>query len=194
MYKHTLPVCTALLLMLLAFACGEKLPADPGLLAEDLGIGLTLGMTAEQARDISPPQDVSLLVLTGEEFAGHNPYDEREAGAELVAAIHSISTEQLGRNGAFVTDPVVSIKGFLAAEGPSRLSLFGENMADVTPVRLVALLGEPASSTSSSDGSTHLGYTFSSRELRQRNITAMFSFDPGGRCYALEISLTLLSR
>jgi hypothetical protein len=175
--------------VLLAACPGKpKLPADPGLAADDLGTGVALGMElgAAEAAAAQTREGLACLVLTRDALATAAPYAERPEGKDLVLVLHAPHLPVLG--GGAEQDVVDEMRCYLAPAEQSRVTLLGNSAAALTPESAEALLGKPVNRTVDSDGKTHLAWYFEQGAKAPR-LKLITSHNVDGHCFALALSV-----
>ena len=165
-----------------------KLPLDPGLSADDFGVGIRIGMDYSAAQEAAnQPSDSSIFwMLTRDEFANRSPYTERPPEQDLVVALHAADDPDNSADKSSTT--VSELRFFLAAPGVSQVRLLGKNAASLTPSDIAAWLGPPANQTNANDGKTHLTYYFAPQQKDQPGIKLVTSHDLDGHCFAFAVS------
>jgi hypothetical protein len=187
-----------LLTLLLAWttaSCSAKLPPDPGLATEDLGIGIRLGMEPADAKSTAElaPDKVEVWVITREELNTRNPYADRPAGQDLVVALYVLP----GTMGYAPDDPVAAgkiseLRCYLTDPADSQLTLLGQPAASLGKNDVIALCGPSEETAPSSDGNTHLRYEFQpddSAQLGKNSLEFVASLNPADNCFAFSIAL-----
>lgn len=184
-------------LVLVAFvACPQRdaNPADPGLLRDDLGIGLSLGMDVSAARDKSPA-DVTVWVITREEMGRQNPYAESSGGDVVIALFTQAPEDVAAFAPGAVYNTVTELRCYLGPPDNTRVKLQGQPAFELTPENVAAMLGEPVSRTTDSNGATHLLYQFApadedgTRGTPDYGVEVVTSHGASGACYALSLKL-----
>ncbi len=185
----------ALVLVSLA-ACPQrdKHPADPGLLADDLGIGLSLGMDVSEARDKSPA-GVTVWVITREELGQRNPYAASSSG-DVVIALYTEAPADVAAFAPGVSyNTVTELRCYLGPPDSSRVKLQGKPAFELMPDNVIAMLGEPVSRNTDSNGATHLLYRFAPPDDAGTSGASGYgaelvsSHGANGACYALSLKL-----
>jgi hypothetical protein len=195
----TRAIRTALLFSVLlawtAASCAAKLPPDPGLATEDLGIGIRLGMEPADAKSAAElaPDKVEVWVITREELNTRNPYADRPADRDLVVALYVLP----GTMGYTSDDPVAAgkiseLRCYLTDPADSQLTLLGHAAAALGQNDVIELCGPSEETAPSSDGNTHLRYEFQpddSALLGKYNLDFVASLNPADNCFAFAIAL-----
>jgi hypothetical protein len=174
-----------------------KLPEDPGLASDGLGIGLRLGMTAEEARSAADEAQgkTEIWVITREELNQRSPYAERPQDKDLLVALYTpFPLEAPSREDATAYDRIAEIRCYLADPRLSHVTLLRSPVAKLTPEGAVELLGTPAGELVDSDGSTHLSFEFAlplgaSENGHWKSVQLTTSHGPEDTCFALKMVL-----
>ena len=180
-------ICLLLIGALSLQSCKPKFPADPGLLTDDLGTGVKLGISEQAARDVAArgAAGLTLWVLTPDELNERDPYNERPQGTDLAIALYS---PQLQSGGAHSAGPAVyELRCYLAPPPGGAVRLLGKPAAQLTSQDIIDLLGQPADRTEGNDGRTYLTYYFSGGGSPSggRLVT---SHEVSGYCFAMLLS------
>jgi hypothetical protein len=160
------------------------LPQSPGIEGEDFGCGIALGMEAEavQAALGQLPPGVSGALLTREELAGRDPYSEATPGKDLLIVIP-------GQEEGSAQTVAIALKAYLSDPATSKLQLQGRRAAELIPDTMRELYGMPRSTSTGSDGATHLTYHFAGTLEPGRVYELVTSHGSDGACYAISLSL-----
>jgi hypothetical protein len=176
----------ALVVLTMASGCGlfgkkSVLPADPGLLTEDFGKGITLAMPLATAKPLEEfAGNVIVEVISPEDLANRNPYEELETGKEMLLAISA--ADEIGNE--FIRE----IRCY-PQEVPAELTLKGEKAALLRAVDIERIFGQPNQRTAASDATTHLVYLFQHPTERRKRLRFTTSHDFKDRCFAIELVL-----
>lgn len=187
--------CGALLLLLLLLAGCRKPPFPSGapLASETFGIGVHLGLLADDAKSLSGPASATAQVefITAESLLSRKPYSERPEGKDLVLCVYSDELPQPGDKAPLPAGTITEIRCYLAPEGQSKLTLLGQNMAGLNPDEVVAMLGKPFTPYAPSpDGRWHLTFYFSVAGRPDRAYLLTTSHEVDGHCFAVELAET----
>jgi len=169
-----------------------KLPADPGLLAEDFGIGISLLLPAAEARELtaSNPGKYQIEAVSRDEFSGRAPYDSAMNTTDRVLAIYQASAlDNQSPNNLVPQEAVTEIRCYLADPANSFVQLRGEPAAKLTEARAQELFGEPVQRTETGEGEVHFTYYFAQANNSQEMLQLVLSFHSGGYCFALALAL-----
>jgi hypothetical protein len=167
---------------LTACPSGEKLPPDPGLGADPLGIGIGIGDGESAAKATADGlSDTDVWVVSPEELLTRNPYTEREDGRDLLVVV---IVETGGKQGE---RSVGELRAYLAGPEKSRLSLLGKRAAELTSQEAIGLLGQPSVAKTGGDGITHLEWRFDGGKGKAPPLGAVLSFGHNANCFAVEI-------
>lgn len=169
-------------------ACASKYPDDPGLAHDDLGIGISLGMSAESAAS----GQAEVWVITREELNTRSPYTERPPEKDLVVALYYDFVPAASRSSGITAGEINELRCYLATPADSRLKLLGAQAAAMTPEEVVRLCGEPLERTLDIDGTTHLRFLFKPQDdklARQGDLELVTSHDQAGNCFAFSLAL-----
>lgn len=192
-----------LLLSLLLSGCDTtsrlQLDADPGLLQDDLGIGIKLGQPASEARKLSEAGKSATVieVLTQEELNQRNPYAEHDPQQDLILAVYEADPGDGSQSSSCLNyDSICRISSYLANPVKSQLTLLGKPVARLNAMQAEELLGEPYERRPANDGQMHLYYYYAlptdNQELhepRKWALNLVLSFTPDGACYAIALSI-----
>ena len=171
-----------------------KLPADPGLAVDDLGIGISLGMPVPDAQQASHSQ-AKYWVITRDELVTKTPYKDKPEGRDLIIALYTdYPPGTAGKELKFDFGVVTEIRCYLGSTQDSPVMLLGQPAAGLTPEGIEYVLGPPLESITGSDGNTHLTYHFAKQDEEgktdpKRMIRLTTSHSGGGNCFALLVSL-----
>ncbi|GEM_PF-2592795 len=178
--------------------CGEQPPEDPGLIADDLGVGLTLGMDVAAAREAAGrgASNTSVEVLTRDELNRRQPYAGQANIEALVLAVYIPYPDSGQPLPGMAYKQITEIRCYLPGAADTAVELLGEPISIVTPESLVAALGEAADRVTDSSGDTHLTFRFAVPEdlsptAARAMVELVTSHAPDGRCWALRLALTL---
>jgi hypothetical protein len=188
---------TLCLILLALICCGcpqrPKLPLDPGLAGEDLGLGLKLGISVDAAREIAQRQreQCEIVVLSREELNGRAPYDSQDNPQDRVLAIYLEPAEAAEGQPSGVNQPAVlsELRCYLADPANSVVTLGGMPAAKLTEEQLSAKYGPPVQRTATGDAEVHLTYYFELEDQPEQMIELVASFNAGGTCFALSLAL-----
>jgi hypothetical protein len=175
------------ILVLLAGCNGRtKLPSDPGLLTEDFGAGISIGMSRSEA--VSKQQAAGPLkieVIAPESLQTRNPYTEAGTDSELLLVVVPSDGE--------LRDTVSRVMCY-SAGSVANLRFRGERLAFYAPDDIERIFGVPASRNQSSDSATHLVYYFAHPEDDLMRLKLTTSHNVQGQCFALELQLEAAPR
>ena len=192
----------AALTVIMAAGCNKqlKLPLDPGLASDGLGLGVYLGQSTADARTkASATAGVAdVWVMTREELNRHSPYTERSGDLDLMIALYS---EDPGDGSPALTPlgygAIDELRCYLANSEKSAVQVLGERAVLFQPQSVQDKLGKPFLSPEvASDGQVHLTYYFAypqqqdkPRQKSQWAIKLVVSFAATGGCYAVALSV-----
>jgi hypothetical protein len=165
-----------------------KLPPDPGLLTEDFGLDLTLGMDIETAKQAAGKhKDCEVKVVTREEMNQQEPYDTEQNPQDLILVICSEPfTSEGSAPAAAGTETVSDIRCYLGEADKSVVTIGGELAAQLTEATAIERYGEPEQRTATGDAEVHLLYYYEVPGEPGTMLQLVLSFNEGSRCFALE--------
>lgn len=176
--------------------CGDKAPEDPGLLADDLGLGLTLGMDVAAAREAAGRggSNTRIEVLTRDALSRQNPYADGATMEALVLAVYIPYPDSGVPLAGVAYQQITEIRCYLPGAADTAVELLGEPVSILTPESLVAVLGEAADRSTDSSGDTHLTFRFAvPRDASPTGSSSLVelvtSHAPDGSCWALRLAL-----
>jgi hypothetical protein len=178
-------ICLLLISTLSLQSCKPKFPADPGLLTDNLGTGVKLGISEQAARDVAArgAAGLTLWVLTPDELNERDPYNERPQGTDL-----ALYSPELKAGGAHSAGPAVyELRCYLAPPPGGAVRLLGKPAAQLTSQIIIDSLGQPADKTEGNDGRTYLTYYFLGNRGRG-GVRLVTSHETDGHCFAVLLS------
>jgi hypothetical protein len=193
----------SLLLLALVQACTQDaaagLPDDPGLMTDDLGLGLTLGLDESAARSRAGElrSKVEVQVTTREELNRQSPYTQTSPGQALIIALYpSTEDEDPATSGPGGSGCIDEFRCYLPESGETPIRLLGRPAMNLSPDSVRSAFGTPYDETNSPDGKLHLTYYYrfsadnSERPADTANwaVKLVISFTPLGRCCAFALS------
>ena len=189
-------ICAVCLLLCVVLAgCNRnRLPEDPGLAVDDLGVGIRLGMSFDEAKGKSNAE-AEFWVITRDELVKRSPYTEKPEGRDLVVALYTeYPPGTTGMDMAADFGVISEIRCYLGKTTDSPVTFLGYPAAGMTPEGMREVLGEPEESVVASDGNTHLTYRFArideeGKKDPKRVVRLTTSHNARGNCFALLVAL-----
>jgi hypothetical protein len=172
--------------------CKPSLSKDPGLLQDDLGTGVHLGMSVSAAKSqaSAAPKGLLIRAIQREELPSRSPYAERPPDSDLVLALYTaFPQEGPVDNGVTSYDTIEELLCYLAPPNNSVITLLGRPAAQYTADDVVALLGQPVDRAETAEGHVHLTYIFSVAEVKGKALRLVTSHHIHGDCFAVKLAL-----
>ena len=191
-------VCAVVTVTLVwAAGCSDKAPEDPGLVTDDLGLGLTLGMDVTAAREAAGRggSNTRIEVLTRDALNRQNPYADGAGVEALVLAVYIPYPDSGEPLPGVAYQQITEIRCYLPGAADTAIELLGEPVSILTPESLVVLLGAAADRSTDASGDTHLTFRFAvpkdeSPTGSSSRVELVTSHSPDGGCWALRLALT----
>ncbi len=185
-------ICLFAVLLLLLTGCPGRtpLPQDPGMLYEDFGLGIALGMPVEDAVSNSKAtSNCEIEVVSRDEMSRRAPYDSAVNSRDKVLVIHQQVIDMDEAAGSFTGDIVSEVRCYLADPVLSVVELAGQPAAKLTEAGAKQAFGEPVQVTATGDNEVHYTYYFALPDQPAQMLELVLSFHNSGYCFALALAL-----